>query len=459
METTEGCSRHLGEFIQSHCSNCDELLCLKCLAKGKHNGHNIVDYRSYLSKRQRDAENLLRRLRSLQQRAEHHNSIVTRYREDFNNCYGKSMKNLESFEEVKAGMLRWKKGLIAELEKKKRQQLQNLNTAICNSESNLDELVIKLPKVTVLVSARNNLHRKVTELTPNPVNDFYKLTKRHHIHHSNSFSHRSTTSSVVSDYTYMHAISPSPSESVISRSSEDLLQFTTTGGKHHDSDQSDTETYISAHSSLSAGDLQSESIDISQGTGSFNPELPLKIPQETGTIPRYNHLNRKDGRIQSISQDASANYEMVYPPGSYAQNTPTSTNILESMIPNVIGDLTSENIELGPTDEEDVYEDTATPPHQEETCTTEDTQIQADSKETIYENPYDVNPYEVPDLKQGATPYQTLPPYVKVPYQLPIVSQSDTRKRFGSMATYEISQASEIIRPANIIIGSFDLKR
>ena len=112
------------------------------------------------------------------------------------------------------------------------------------------------------------------------------------------------------------------------------------------------------------------------------------------------------------------------------------------MTPNVTGS-SCENIELGPNDEEDVYtlcKDTATPPHQEETCT---------------ENPYDMNV-----LDEEVTPYQTLPPYVKVHYHLPIVSQSDdTHKRFGSMATYEISQASEIIRPANIIIGSFLAER
>ena len=179
-QSFEGCSKHPGENIQTYCYTCNELLCLNCLTKG-HNNHEISSYSDYLGRRLKQAEKQLRRLTGIKQRAENLKSRLSSYRNEFERCYGESLKALSSFENVQIGMRAWKENLTAELERKKTAQLQRIGKATDNND--FDGLVIKSPKVSIRKLAKETLPKKVQELTPNCVlfylTDSYKNMRPH----------------------------------------------------------------------------------------------------------------------------------------------------------------------------------------------------------------------------------------------------------------------------------------
>ena len=162
----EGCSKHPGESIQTYCSTCNELLCLNCLTKG-HSNHEISSYSDYLGRRLKQAEKQLRRLTGIKQRAKNLKSRLSSYRNEFERCYGESLKALSAFENVQIGMRAWKESLTADLERKKTAQLQRISEVTDNN--NLEGLVIKFPKVSIHKLAKETLPKKVQELTPNSV--------------------------------------------------------------------------------------------------------------------------------------------------------------------------------------------------------------------------------------------------------------------------------------------------
>ena len=184
----EGCSKHPGESIQTYCSTCNELLCLNCLTKG-HSNHEISSYSDYLGRRLRQAEKQLRRLTGIKQRAENLKSRLSSYRNEFERCYGESLKALSAFENVQIGMRAWKESLTAELERKKTAQLQRISEV--TDSNNFEGLVIKFPKVSIRKLAKETLPKKVQELTPNSVLFYLTDSYRNIRPHSSAMSNRS----------------------------------------------------------------------------------------------------------------------------------------------------------------------------------------------------------------------------------------------------------------------------
>jgi hypothetical protein len=130
-----------------------------------HKNHNTISSEDYIKKQRKQAEDLLHRLHILKQRAEHHNSILSCYRDEFSKCYQNSMKKLESFEVVKQEMTQWKDNLITSLSEKREKQIRVLDDALSDDRIDLSHLVIKLPKVTIF-KLHENYPQKVKELTP-----------------------------------------------------------------------------------------------------------------------------------------------------------------------------------------------------------------------------------------------------------------------------------------------------
>ena len=186
-QSFEGCSKHPGENIQTYCHTCNELLCLNCLTRG-HSNHVISSYSDYLGRRLKQAEKQLRRLTGIQQRAENLKSRLSSYRNEFERCYGESLKALSAFENVQIGMRAWKENLTAELERKKTAQLQRIGEA--TDSNNLDGLVIKFPKVSIRKLAKETLPKKVQELTPNSVLFYLTDSYKNIRHHSSVISNR-----------------------------------------------------------------------------------------------------------------------------------------------------------------------------------------------------------------------------------------------------------------------------
>ena len=160
-----GCSRHLGEFIQSHCATCNQILCLKCLTTG-HCGHDVKIYDDFLRDRREEVEAQVQRLKIIRQRVENQKAIFSKLSADLENFYEKTESKLESYMVVQDAMKEWKKNLTDELERKKSQQLQNLDMAVCNPDSK--SFKIKIPKMFVDKRAElvSDVQMKVRELTP-----------------------------------------------------------------------------------------------------------------------------------------------------------------------------------------------------------------------------------------------------------------------------------------------------
>ena len=179
-----GCSRHLGEFIQSHCATCNQILCLKCLTTG-HCGHDVKNYDDFLRDRREEAEAQVQRLKIIRQRVENQKVIFSKLRADLEDFYEKTDSELESYKVVQDGMKEWKKNLKDELERKKSQQLQNLDMAVCNPDSK--SLIIKIPKISVDKRAElvSDVQMKVRELTPGSI---HFLTGRSQLRYSLSLN-------------------------------------------------------------------------------------------------------------------------------------------------------------------------------------------------------------------------------------------------------------------------------
>ena len=163
-----GCSRHLGEFIQSHCATCNQILCLKCLTTG-HSGHDVKTYDDFLHDRQKEAERQIQRLKSIRRRVESQKAIFSKLRADHKRSCEKTESELKSFEVVQNGMKDRKKNLIDDLQGRKLQQLRNLDIAVCNPDS--QSLIIKVPKIAVdaCVELISNVQKIVQELTPGSI--------------------------------------------------------------------------------------------------------------------------------------------------------------------------------------------------------------------------------------------------------------------------------------------------
>ena len=188
-QPSEGCSKHPGESIQTYCNTCNELLCSRCLMRGHDNNHKISSYSDYLMRRLRQAEKHLHRLSGIKQRAENLKSRLCSYGNEFEKCYGDSLKTLNNFEKVQVGMKAWKENVTAELERKKTVQLQQIDKVI-DSNGDLEGLVIKLPEVSIHKLFKETLPLKVKELTPNSVialkNTYYHVRRYNSSHYSRS---------------------------------------------------------------------------------------------------------------------------------------------------------------------------------------------------------------------------------------------------------------------------------
>ena len=187
-QPSEGCSKHPGESIQTYCNTCNELLCSRCLMRG-HDNHKISSYSDYLMHRLKQAEKHLHRLASIEQRAENLKSRLCSYGNEFEKCYGDSLKTLNNFEKVRVGMEAWKENVTAELERKKTIQLQRIDEVI-DSNGDLEGLIIKLPKVAFHKLFKETLPLKVKELTPNSVialkNTYYHVRRYNSSHYDRS---------------------------------------------------------------------------------------------------------------------------------------------------------------------------------------------------------------------------------------------------------------------------------
>ena len=187
-QPSEGCSKHPGESIQTYCNTCNELLCSRCLMRG-HDNHKISSYSDYLMHRLKQAEKHLHRLASIEQRAENLKSRLRSYGNEFEKCYGDSLKTLNNFEKVRVGMEAWKENVTAELERKKTIQLQRIDEVI-DSNGDLEGLIIKLPKVAFHKLFKETLPLKVKELTPNSVialkNTYYHVRRYNSSHYDRS---------------------------------------------------------------------------------------------------------------------------------------------------------------------------------------------------------------------------------------------------------------------------------
>ena len=163
-----GCTRHLGEFIQSHCATCNQILCLKCLTTG-HSGHDIKRYELFLRDRRKEAEAQIQRLKSIRRQVENQKAIFTKLRADLKRSCEKTELELKSFEVVQDGMKDWKKNLTDDLQRKKSQQLQNLDMAVCNPDSK--SFIVKVPKLSIDKCAEliPDIQKIVRELTPGSI--------------------------------------------------------------------------------------------------------------------------------------------------------------------------------------------------------------------------------------------------------------------------------------------------
>ena len=173
-----GCSRHLGEFIQSHCATCNQILCIKCLTTG-HSKHDVKRYDLFLLDRQKEAETQIQRLKSIRRRVESQKVIFSELRTDLKRSFEKTELELKSFEVVQDGMKDWKKNLKDDLQRKKLKQLQNLDMAVCNPDS--QSFLIKVPKPSIDKCAEiiSDVQKIVQELTPGSVLFLKSLKFRH----------------------------------------------------------------------------------------------------------------------------------------------------------------------------------------------------------------------------------------------------------------------------------------
>ena len=173
-----GCTRHLGEFIQSHCATCNQILCVKCLTTG-HSGHDVKRYELFLRDRRKEAEAQIQRLKSIRRQVENQKAIFTKLRADLKSSCKKTELELKSFEVVQDGMKDWKKNLTDDLQRKKLQQLQNLDMAVCNPDSK--SFIVKVPKLSINKCAEliPDIQKIVRELTPGSIFFLTSSKSRH----------------------------------------------------------------------------------------------------------------------------------------------------------------------------------------------------------------------------------------------------------------------------------------
>ena len=170
---SQGCTKHLGQPIQEYCDDCKQLLCLQCLATTNHYEHQLSKYSDYLGKCTIEAKDCLRRVRNLAQRTEEARRKLMNYKKKYEECYRQSLVVLESFTKVSNGMKEWKEKTLDNLENRKELQLRQLEERISKSreeghllQQKMVGIEIKLPQLLFFKQGKENLHKKIQELSP-----------------------------------------------------------------------------------------------------------------------------------------------------------------------------------------------------------------------------------------------------------------------------------------------------
>ena len=229
-KVSQGCSKHVGQYIQEYCDDCKQLLCIQCLATTNHHEHQLSKYSDYLGKCTIEAEDYLRRVRNLAERTKEARRTLMNYKKKYDECYRQSLVVLESFTKVSNGMKEWKVNTIDNLEKRKASQLKQLEERILTlkkirEEGNplqqkmIGDIDIMLPEVLFFKKGIENLKKTIQELSPSYISRQKGREHRSYsLSSSLSSSHRSIRSSCSTSLSTSLLSLASDTSSVVSES-------------------------------------------------------------------------------------------------------------------------------------------------------------------------------------------------------------------------------------------------